>query len=60
MFQRWGNPVQLSQSFLVYVLLSINVFAFCWFGSQLSHQESITEPKVIYLNNSQVCGFFVR
>ncbi|XP_023706082.2 odorant receptor Or2-like [Cryptotermes secundus] len=35
---RWGNPAQLSESVLVYVLLSITVFVFCWFGSELSHQ----------------------
>jgi hypothetical protein len=45
MFQRWGHPVQMSESILVYVLISMTVFVFCWFGSELSHQESITEPK---------------
>jgi hypothetical protein len=43
MFQRWGNLVELLQSVIVYVLVSINVFVFCWFGSELSDQESITK-----------------
>jgi hypothetical protein len=43
MFQRWGDLLQLSRPIVVYVLYSINVFVFCWFGSELSDQESITE-----------------
>jgi len=41
MFQRWGNAMQLIQSCLIYILLLANVFVFCWFGSELSDQESI-------------------
>jgi len=40
MLQRWGNLTQFSQSIVVYVLLLINAFVFCWFGSLLSEQES--------------------
>jgi hypothetical protein len=41
MFQRWGNLVEMLQSILVYILVIINVFVFCWFGSELNDQESI-------------------
>jgi hypothetical protein len=40
-FQRLGDPVQLSQSIVVYVFYSFNAFVFCWFGSELSDQGSI-------------------
>jgi hypothetical protein len=42
MFQRWGDPLQLSQTVVVYTFYTINVFVFCWFGSELSEQESIS------------------
>jgi hypothetical protein len=52
MFQRWENVVQMSQSILIYVLVLTNVFVFCWFGSELSDQESIIiSNKVIYVTN---------
>lgn len=41
MFQKWGNLVEMLQSILVYILVIINVFVFCWFGSELNDQESI-------------------
>jgi hypothetical protein len=41
MFQRWGQLVELLQSVVVYILVIINVFVFCWFGSELNDQESI-------------------
>jgi len=31
---------QLSQSIFIYLLILINAFVFCWFGSELSDQES--------------------
>ena len=40
MLQRWGNLTQLSQSVFIYLLILINAFVFCWFGSMLSDQES--------------------
>jgi len=40
MLQRWGNLTQLSQSILIYFVILINAFLFCWFGSVLSDQES--------------------
>jgi hypothetical protein len=43
LFQRWNNPERLILSVLVYVLFTITVFVFCWLGSELSDQESITE-----------------
>jgi len=39
MLQRWGNLTQLSQSIVAYVVVLINVFVFCWFGSLLRDQE---------------------
>jgi hypothetical protein len=41
LLQRWGNLTQLSQSIVFYLLVLINAFVFCWFGSVLSAQESI-------------------
>ncbi|XP_033607080.1 uncharacterized protein LOC111863742 [Cryptotermes secundus] len=38
---RLGDPLQMSQPIVIYIFYAINVFVFCWFGSELSDQESI-------------------
>ncbi|PNF35139.1 hypothetical protein B7P43_G09263, partial [Cryptotermes secundus] len=38
---RLGDLLQLSQTIVIYSFYAINVFVFCWFGSELSDQESI-------------------
>jgi hypothetical protein len=43
MLQRLGKPLLLSQSIVIYSFYAMNVFAFCWFGSELSVQASVLE-----------------
>ena len=59
MLQRWGNLTQLSQSILGYILILINIFVFCWFGSLLSEQESTVMPNWVtqFINQNILCIF---
>jgi hypothetical protein len=42
MLQRWRNPERVVMSVLIYIVFTIKVFVYCWLGSELSDQESIT------------------
>jgi hypothetical protein len=48
-FQRLGDPLQMSQSIVIYNFYAMNVFVFCWFGSELTRQESIQKQKNVLI-----------
>jgi hypothetical protein len=50
MLQRLGSPLLLSQTIVVYTFYAINVFVYCWFGSELSDQASILEQEANVFN----------
>jgi hypothetical protein len=45
MFQKWRNPEEVVWTILMYLLFAIKVLVFCWLGSELSSQESISVNK---------------
>jgi hypothetical protein len=36
--QSWGDLTDIMQALAIYVVLSISVCVFCWFGQQLSQE----------------------
>jgi hypothetical protein len=35
--QSFGNSLNMVQSFVVYVSFLVQLYAYCWFGSELTH-----------------------
>jgi hypothetical protein len=52
LLQRLRSPLLLSQTVVVYSFYAINVFVFCWFGSELSDQASVQQYKVMYIDSA--------
>jgi hypothetical protein len=40
-FQSWGDPTDVSQSVVIYIIMSSFVYMYCWLGNELSEEVRI-------------------